>query len=93
MLSGGRRSGDGNAISLFAPSQAASSSGKYLAVYFTRRPLKNPAFVVFCLMLAVSPCSAVLFTFFADDVSFLTSGSPPVPLWLRLAGGMGGISL
>jgi hypothetical protein len=26
--------------------------------YFTRRPLKNPALVVFCLMLAVSPCSA-----------------------------------
>jgi hypothetical protein len=26
--------------------------------YFTRRPLKNPAFVVFCLILAVSPCSA-----------------------------------
>jgi hypothetical protein len=26
--------------------------------YFTRRPLKDPALVVFCLMLAVSPCSA-----------------------------------
>ena len=26
--------------------------------YFTRRPLKKPAFVVFCLMLAVSTCSA-----------------------------------
>jgi hypothetical protein len=25
--------------------------------YFTRLPLKNPALVVFCLMLAVSPCS------------------------------------
>jgi hypothetical protein len=28
--------------------------------YFTRRPLKKPALVVFCLTLAVSPCSAVL---------------------------------
>jgi hypothetical protein len=27
--------------------------------YFTRRPLKKPAFVVFCLILAVSPCSAI----------------------------------
>jgi hypothetical protein len=26
--------------------------------YLTRRPLKNPALVVFCFMLAVSPCSA-----------------------------------
>src|ERR1700736_1153724 len=85
-------SDDGNAITVMAPSQAASGN-RCLVVYFTRRPLKNPAFVVFCLMLAVSPCSAVLSTFFANDVSFLTSDSPPGPLGLRLAGGMGGISL
>src|SRR5664280_2216209 len=28
-------------------------------IHLTLRPLKKPAFVVFCLMLAVSPCSAV----------------------------------
>ena len=61
--------------------------------YFTRRPLKNPALVVFCLILAVSPCSAVLTSPFVFDVSLLTSALSPVPLWLRLAGGTGGISL
>jgi hypothetical protein len=30
--------------------------------HFTRRPLKKPALVVFCLMLAVSPCSAEFWT-------------------------------
>jgi len=34
--------------------------GKPLSpIHLTLRPLKKPAFVVFCLMLAVSPCSAV----------------------------------
>src|SRR5450755_3375500 len=61
--------------------------------YFTRRPLKKPALVVFCLILAVSPCSAVLTSSFVFDVSLLTSALSPVPLWLRLAGGTGGISL
>jgi hypothetical protein len=54
-------------------------------LYFTRRPLKNPALVVFCLILAVSPCSAVLTSPFFFDVSLLTSVLSPVPLWLRLA--------
>jgi hypothetical protein len=27
--------------------------------HFTRRPAKAPLFVVFCLMFAVSPCSAM----------------------------------
>jgi hypothetical protein len=85
-------SDDGNAIIVMAPSQAASGN-TCLAAYFTRRPLKNPAFVVFCLMLAVSPCSSVLSTFLVNDVSFFTSDSPPGPFGLRLAGGMGGISL
>ena len=62
-------------------------------LYFTRRPLKNPALVVFCLILAVSPCSAILTSPFFFDVSLLTSVLSPVPLWLRLAGGTGGISL
>jgi hypothetical protein len=61
--------------------------------YFTRLPLKNPALVVFCLILAVSPCSAVFSSPFVFDVSLLTSALSPVPLWLRLAGGTGGISL
>src|SRR5882757_5079037 len=39
---------DGAAVGYFA----------IVPAYFTRRPLKNPALVVFCLMLAVSPCSA-----------------------------------
>jgi hypothetical protein len=38
------------------------SSSQNLQAYFTRRPLKKPALVVFCLMLAVSPCSAALCT-------------------------------
>ena len=60
--------------------------------YFTRRPLKKPAFVVFYLILAVSPCSAIFTSaFFA--MSLLTSALSPVPLWLRFAGGTGGISL
>ena len=33
--------------------------GEFSDRYFTRRPLKKPALVVFCLMFAVSPCSAV----------------------------------
>jgi hypothetical protein len=61
--------------------------------YFTRRPWKNPAFVVFCFMFAVSPSSATFFTLFLGDVSVLTSGVPPTPFWVRLAGGIGGISL
>jgi hypothetical protein len=44
-------------------------------------------------MLAVSPCSAVFSTILLDDVSFLISGFPPTPFWLRLAGGTGGILL
>src|SRR6476646_8621015 len=44
-------------------------------------------------MLAVSPCSAVFTSPFFFDVSLRASVSSPVPLWLRLAGGTGGISL
>ena len=38
---------------------APQNEGHSWDIYFTLRPLKKPAFVVFCLMLAVSPCSAV----------------------------------
>jgi hypothetical protein len=61
--------------------------------YFTRRPLKNPALVVFCLMLAVSPCSAVFTSPFTFATSLFTSEWSPVPLLLRFAGGTGGIAL
>jgi len=80
----------------FANQQYIGSSGctgLFQPSYFTRRPLKNPALVVFCFILAVSPCSAVFTSPFFFDVSLLTSVLSPVPLWLRLAGGTGGISL
>ena len=38
-------------------------SGYPPAVYLTRRPLKKPLLVVFCLMLAVSPCLRVFMYF------------------------------
>src|ERR1700693_3009113 len=59
-----------------------------------RRPRKKPLFVVFCLMLAVSPSSASLWCFsccFAGR-TFDIFGSSPGSL-LRLAGGTGGILL
>src|ERR1700730_7585821 len=63
-------------------------------IHFTRRPLKNPAFVVFCLMFAVSPCSAEFcISSWPFEVSLLILASSPVPLLLRFPGGTGGISL
>jgi hypothetical protein len=60
--------------------------------YLTRRPWKNPLLVVFCLMFAVSPCSA---TFCGSRCSvaafFWGTVSSFGPLLLRLAAGMGGI--
>jgi hypothetical protein len=55
--------------------------------------LKKPALVVFCLMLAVSPCSAILTSALWVAVSLFTLRSSPVPFGLRLAGGTGGIVL
>jgi len=66
----------------------AFSAGRY----FTRRPLKKPAFVVFCLILAVSPCSAVFTSAFVFHL-FAYFGIVTGALVARLAGGTGGISL
>lgn len=71
--------------------QLKGSVHRRVVHYFTRRPLKKPAFVVFSFMLAVSPCSAVLTSPFFFDVSLDTSALSPGPLLLRLAGGTGGI--
>src|ERR1700722_8551317 len=61
--------------------------------HLTRRPWKNPLLVVFCLMLAVSPCSAT----FCGSECFAALGagsaSSPGPLVPRLAGGIGGMWL
>ena len=66
-----------------------SRSGTF---YFTLRPLKKPAFVVFCLIFAVSPCSSVFCVWsFLCDVSFAASAFCGTPLLLRFAGGIGGI--
>src|ERR1700692_2702874 len=48
--------------------------------YLTRLPLKKPALIVFCLTLAVSPCSAVFTSACVFEVSLLASALSPVPL-------------
>ena len=71
--------------------QQTSDLQRRLAYQPIRRPRKNPLFVVFCLILAVSPSSAELawcscFT----NLSFDIFGSLPKPFLLRFAGGTGG---
>jgi hypothetical protein len=70
----------------------AGIAGKPAIRYFIRRPLKNPLFVVFCLMFAVSPTSEVFsgWTFASLDSS-ATGFELAGPLELRFAGGTGGM--
>jgi hypothetical protein len=79
----------------YAPTSPGTKIGVRRNIYQPiRRPRKKPLFVVFCLMLAVSPSSASLWCFsccFAGR-TFDTFGSSPGSL-LRLAGGTGGILL
>jgi hypothetical protein len=63
-----------------------------LQLYFTRRPLKPPAFVVFCLMLACRLLRGVHINLGFRRI-FVHFGIVAHTLWLRRAGGTGGISL
>src|ERR1035437_3692881 len=68
-----------------------TAASAHRTLYLTLRPWKKPLLVVFCLIFAVSPCSAVLISACVVAASFETSDLSPGPFGLRLAGGTGGI--
>jgi len=65
----------------YSATKPGSTPGLFSWGYFTRRPLKKPAFVVFCLILAVSPCSAVFTSAFVFHL-FAYFGIVTGALWL-----------